>query len=38
MNKLSDVELFVIKDAGTDIRDRGYNDYTELIKTIKTEL
>ena len=38
MNKLSDVELFVIKDAGAGIRDRGYNDYTELIKTIKTEL
>ena len=38
MNKLSDVELFIIKDAGKDIRDRGYNNYTELIKTIKTEL
>ena len=38
MNKLSNVKLFIIKDLGKDIKNRGYNDYTELIKTIKTEL
>ena len=38
MNKLSDSKIVVIKDAGKNIMQRGYNDYTELIKTIKTEL
>ena len=38
MNKLSDVKLFLVKDPAIDIQNRGYNDYTELIKTIKTEL